>query len=65
MQISTLTRLNIQFAVDCLQNNGWDADRAVANFEQVKVRGWMLLPIDTLTLYHLQGTLGRDAFLQH
>ncbi|KAI0035362.1 hypothetical protein K488DRAFT_39110, partial [Vararia minispora EC-137] len=30
------TRLNVQFAVDCLQNNGWNFDVAVANFEQVK-----------------------------
>jgi nuclear RNA export factor len=36
-QVCTLTRLNVQFAVDCLQNNGWDVDKAVANFEQVKV----------------------------
>ncbi|KAI0303614.1 hypothetical protein B0F90DRAFT_1707401 [Multifurca ochricompacta] len=35
-QICTRTHLNVQFAVDCLQNNGWDVDRAVANFEQVK-----------------------------
>ncbi|KAF8273335.1 NTF2-like protein [Lactarius quietus] len=35
-QVCTLTRLNVRFAVDCLQNNGWDVDRAVANFEQVK-----------------------------
>ncbi|KAH9998801.1 NTF2-like protein [Russula compacta] len=35
-QICTLTRLNVQFAVDCLENNGWDVNRAVANFEQVK-----------------------------
>jgi nuclear RNA export factor len=35
-QICTLTRLNVQFAVDCLQNNRWDVDQAVANFEQVK-----------------------------
>jgi nuclear RNA export factor len=31
------TRLNVQFAVDCLQNNGWNVDVAVANFEHVKV----------------------------
>lgn len=35
-QICALTRLNVQFAFDCLQNNGWAVDRAVANFEQVK-----------------------------
>lgn len=36
-QICTLTHLNVQFAVDCLQNNRWDVEQAVANFEQVKV----------------------------
>ena len=36
-QVCTLTRLNVRFAVDCLQNNGWDVDQAVANFERVKV----------------------------
>lgn len=33
------TGLNVNFAVDCLQQNGWDHERAVANFDQVKVRG--------------------------
>jgi nuclear RNA export factor len=32
------THLNVKFAVDCLQQNGWNHERAVANFEQVKVR---------------------------
>ena len=32
------TGLNVKYAVDCLQQNGWDHERAVANFEQVKVR---------------------------
>ena len=32
------TGLNVSFAVDCLQQNGWDHGRAVVNFEQVKVR---------------------------
>jgi nuclear RNA export factor len=36
-QVCTRTRLNVRFAVDCLQNNGWDVDQAIANFEQVKV----------------------------
>lgn len=35
-QIGQRTGLNVKYAVDCLQNNGWDMDRAVANFEQVK-----------------------------
>ena len=33
------TGLNVKFSMDCLQNNGWDFERAVANFEQVKVNG--------------------------
>ena len=32
------TGLNVKYAVDCLQQNGWDHERAVVNFEQVKVR---------------------------
>ena len=39
MQVCQRTGLNAQFAVDCLQNNAWDLDRAIANFEQVKVSG--------------------------
>ncbi|KAI0267684.1 NTF2-like protein [Gloeopeniophorella convolvens] len=35
-QVCTRTRLNVQFAVDCLQNNSWDVEQAVAKFEQVK-----------------------------
>lgn len=33
------TGLNVKFAVECLQQNGWDHERAVANFERVKVSG--------------------------
>lgn len=36
VEICQRTGLNVKYAVDCLQNNGWDLDRAVANFEQVK-----------------------------
>ncbi|EJD06393.1 NTF2-like protein [Fomitiporia mediterranea MF3/22] len=36
VQISQRTGLNVKFSYDCLENNGWDIDRAVANFEQVK-----------------------------
>jgi len=35
-QLCTRTLLTVQFAVDCLQNNRWDVDQALANFEQVK-----------------------------
>ncbi|GBE87787.1 mRNA export factor mex67 [Sparassis crispa] len=35
-QICQQTGLNVRFAVDCLEGNGWDIPRAVANFEQVK-----------------------------
>jgi hypothetical protein len=37
-QVCERTGLNVQYAVDCLGGNGWDLGRAVANFEQVKVR---------------------------
>lgn len=37
VQICERTGLNVKYAVDCLQGNGWDLDRAVANFEEVKV----------------------------
>jgi len=36
VQICERTGLNVKYAVDCLQGNGWDLDRAVANFEEVK-----------------------------
>jgi len=36
MQICQRTRLNIRFAMECLESNGWDLERAIANFEQVK-----------------------------
>lgn len=36
-QICQRTGLTVKYAMDCLQNNGWDQDRAMANFEQVKV----------------------------
>ncbi|TFK46129.1 NTF2-like protein [Heliocybe sulcata] len=38
LQICQRTGLNVKFAVECLQSNGWDLDRAVKNFEEVKVR---------------------------
>jgi nuclear RNA export factor len=38
MQVMQRTGLNVKFSVDCLEGNGWDLERAVANFEQVKVR---------------------------
>lgn len=36
VQICERTGLNAKYAVDCLQNNAWVLDRAIANFEQVK-----------------------------
>ncbi|KZT73128.1 NTF2-like protein [Daedalea quercina L-15889] len=36
MQICQRTGLNIEYAVQCLEGNAWDVERAVANFEQVK-----------------------------
>ncbi|KAG6860431.1 hypothetical protein C0995_011199 [Termitomyces sp. Mi166 len=37
IQVCQQTRLNVRFAVDCLTGNGWDLNRAITNFEQVKV----------------------------
>lgn len=31
------TNLNVKFAVDCLQGNDWNIERAIENFNQVKV----------------------------
>lgn len=36
LQISQRTGLNVRFAVDCLEGNGWVLEKALANFEQVK-----------------------------
>ena len=50
MQICQRTGLNVEYAVQCLEGNAWDVERAVANFEQVKVRdfdsGYASRPID-------------------
>ena len=37
LQISQRTGLNVRFAVECLQENGWVMEKALANYEQVKV----------------------------
>jgi hypothetical protein len=37
LQICSRTGLNVKFAMDCLTGNGWDLDRAVGNFNEVKV----------------------------
>lgn len=36
LQVCQRTGLNVEFSVQCLEGNGWDLDRALANFEQVK-----------------------------
>ena len=41
LQISQRTGLNVRFAVDCLEGNGWVLEKALANFEQVKVGACM------------------------
>ncbi|ODO05700.1 hypothetical protein I350_04760 [Cryptococcus amylolentus CBS 6273] len=35
-QVSQRTRMNAQFAMMCLAQNGWDLEAAVANFEEIK-----------------------------
>lgn len=41
LQTCVRTGLNAKFAIDCLSGNAWDLERAIANFDQVKV----VLPI--------------------
>ncbi|KAJ3758994.1 hypothetical protein EV360DRAFT_42749 [Lentinula raphanica] len=36
LHVLARTGLNVQFSYDCLTNNGWDVEKACANFEQVK-----------------------------
>jgi hypothetical protein len=37
LQTCVRTGLNAKFAADCLSGNAWDLERAIANFDQVKV----------------------------
>jgi nuclear RNA export factor len=37
VQVCQQTRLNVTYAVDCLQNAGWDLDAAIAKFKEFKV----------------------------
>ena len=37
VQVCARTGLNVKFAVDCLTGNGWDLEKAVNNFNEVKV----------------------------
>ncbi|KAK7044087.1 nuclear mRNA export, poly(A)+RNA binding protein [Paramarasmius palmivorus] len=36
VQVCARTGLNVQFSVECLTGNGWDLEKAVANFNEVK-----------------------------
>lgn len=69
MQICQRTGLNVEYAVQCLEGNAWDVERAVANFEQVKVRdfdfSYAFRSIDLSVGYFTssQSTLSREAFL--
>jgi TAP C-terminal domain len=49
LQICSRTGLNVKFAVDCLTGNQWDLDRAVANFNEVKVGRLSDLSVAVLT----------------
>ncbi|EDQ88381.1 uncharacterized protein MONBRDRAFT_32915 [Monosiga brevicollis MX1] len=39
MQLSQMSGMNQQFSTDCLANNGWNYDAAVANFQQLQAGG--------------------------
>lgn len=62
-QVCQRTGLNVPFAIQCLEGNGWDFARAIANFEQVKVRSLCWFSGSMLRLLLFQATLARDAFL--
>lgn len=49
VQLCQRTSLTVKFSVDCLEGNGWDLDRAFANFEQVKVSTALLCALPTWT----------------
>lgn len=36
LQVCQRTGLNVRFAIECLEGNAWDIERALVNFEQVK-----------------------------
>ena len=66
IQLSQRTNLNVKYSMDCLTGNGWELERAVANFEAVKVR-WSY---DVRVVRYadpfgwcVQGTLPREAFI--
>lgn len=35
-QVRSRTRMNAQYATMCLEQNGWDLEMAVKNFEEIK-----------------------------
>lgn len=37
IELSTRTGLNAGYSIQCLEGNGWDPQKALANFEAVKV----------------------------
>lgn len=64
LQVCQRTGLNVRFAVECLTGNGWELERALANFEQVKVCIGRAVPtVWLLTVDFAQSTLSREAFL--
>lgn len=56
LQTIARTGLNVKFSVDCLTGNGWDLERAVANFNQVKVGSSFLLTTVGLLTFCLGDT---------
>ena len=56
------TGLNVKFSVDCLESNGWDIERAILNFEQVKV-SISLSSLIKLVLIKVSGHLGKRCLL--
>lgn len=61
IQLAQQTGLTIRYAGQCLEGNGWDIQRAVANFAQVKV---LFVIIELLCVHKLDVNIDRRCFYQ-
>jgi hypothetical protein len=61
-QLCSRTGLNVKYAIDCLENNGWDFERAITNYHQVKVSVKEVNHCYRSLLMLAEPTLGPDAY---
>ncbi|KAF9448656.1 NTF2-like protein [Macrolepiota fuliginosa MF-IS2] len=65
LQICAQTRLNVNYAVECLNGNAWDLERATANFEQSLSPHPCLPSISHYTPGHLYSILFKIYTYKH